>query len=220
VHSSHSVDGEDGFLGHLLVEVRSEYAREHDLVLAKLDIQTAPCKIGVERQRAVHVGVKPATRLMDAACVGRVADFEGAVLLHNREFRREYLVAEDGHELRRKVSVANGGTSSREPDAIFIGSRFPSATNGGSVMPLIRQKSRDPAPLFGKIGTTVRRSRPDVRAELLHPRKSRIRSSTRPFKWATSCSSESTRPRSSAFSSRSWASAEELPCNSARWGPR
>jgi hypothetical protein len=164
--------------------------------------------------------VEPATRFRGAAAVEGVADFEGAVLLHDREFRGEDLAAEDGHDLRRKVFIANGGGSSREPDAIFIGSRFPRAANGGSVIPSVRQKSRDPAGFFGKIGTTVRRSRPDLSGELLHPRKSRIRSSTRLFKRATSCSSESTRPRSSAFSSRSWASAEELPCNSARWGPR
>jgi hypothetical protein len=64
------VDGEDGFLGHLLVEVRSEYAREHNLVLVKLNVETVPCKIGVERERAVHVGVKPANRFRGAAAVG------------------------------------------------------------------------------------------------------------------------------------------------------
>jgi hypothetical protein len=42
--------------------------------------------------------MKPATRFMDVAAVGGVVDFECAGVLHDREFRGEYLAAKGGQD--------------------------------------------------------------------------------------------------------------------------
>lgn len=58
MHAVDAVDRKDRFLGHLLMEVRPEHARQNDLVLAQLDADLATREIRVAGQRVVDFGVK------------------------------------------------------------------------------------------------------------------------------------------------------------------
>jgi hypothetical protein len=87
VHASHAADGQDRFLGHLLVEVRSEYSGEHNVVLAKFDSQVAMREIRVVRQGVLHFSVKSPAGFGRAATLRCVANLEGTVVLHERADR-------------------------------------------------------------------------------------------------------------------------------------
>ena len=86
MHASHAVNGQHRLLGHLLVKVRSEFAGEDNLILAKLDGQLMPCEVRVVSQGPAHVGMQSSSRFGSAIAVSSVAGFESANLLHGSQF--------------------------------------------------------------------------------------------------------------------------------------